>query len=75
MRRASPIVWKVSMKKTIKKWEKIGFLEDLKKHILDERKRVPNWGTQNAKIIHHIHATRSADGNLTINCFSRPENY
>lgn len=68
------MVWAVSVIKTIKNCENVGFFDDLKKHILAERKQAPSCGTQKAKNRHHIHTTLSTVGNLTINCFSLPEN-
>lgn len=51
----------------------VGVREDLKKHILTERIRVPISGMANAARTAHIHATRSSSGSETINCLSLPE--
>lgn len=59
--------------KTRRKSLSKGRLQDLKKHILRERNRVPSSGTKNAKRRHQVHATRSSAGILATNCLSRPE--
>ncbi len=70
-REATPMTCNVSMPHTKMKSFIGGRLQDLKKHILRERMRVPNSGTQNAKNKHHVQATRSSAGNFTTNCLSR----
>lgn len=54
-------------------WALLGRLDDLKKHILTDRIRVPISGIANAANKAHIHATRSSSGKLTTNCLSLPE--
>lgn len=70
---AKPTVCRVSIMNTNKKSLDGGFFQDLKKHIRNERNRVPTSGTMNAISKHHVHATRSSVGKFTINCLSLPE--
>lgn len=71
-RRASPIVWPVSARNTVRKCENGGRFDDLKKHILVDLNKDPNCGTEKAINRHHVHATLSCVGNLTTNCLSLP---
>lgn len=69
---ASPSVCRLSMMTTNKKSPKGGFLQDLKKHILRERRSVPSSGTVKASRRHQVQATRSSGGKFTTNCLSLP---
>jgi hypothetical protein len=46
MSRATPMVWNVSMQKTMKNSGDVGFFHDLKKQIRNERRNVPTSGTR-----------------------------
>lgn len=51
----------------------LGLCTDLKKHMRDERKKLPNSGTAYAIKRHHIHSTRSSSGSTAVNCLTPPE--
>lgn len=68
----NPKTWRVSIMSTNMKSNMGGLLHDLKKQILNDRIKVPISGTMNANNRHHIHATRSSVGKLTMYNLSRP---
>lgn len=71
MSRATPTVWRLSIRMMKRKCDRCGVFHDLKKQIRAARINAPISGIENAIKSAHIHATRSSSGRTETKDLSR----